>query len=311
MAAEIRHTSVLLEEAIQALNPRPGKIYLDGTLGGGGHARRLCEELDESACLIGIDQDPVALEEARRTLTTCHASLRLVQGNFGQIRRILVDLGIFRIDGGLLLDLGVSDFQIRAPERGFSFRYKAPLDMRMNPDLSVTAQDLVNNLPASELAALFWKNADEKLSRQIAGAIVKARPIQDTLQLASIAEAIYRRYGVKARNIHPATRIFQALRIAVNREIEMLEQFLDQLPDILAPGTRVALITFHSIEDRLVKRYFRLASTGCICPPRQPTCTCNHAATLKLIGKPIQPQESEILRNPQARSARLRVAEWL
>lgn len=305
----IHHVSVLLEEAVQALNPVSGKAYVDGTLGGGGHSRRLCQFLDETNDLIGIDQDPVALEEARKVLTDCKATLKLVRGNFGDLYRILLEQGYPHIDGGVLLDLGVSEFQLRTPERGFSFQHPAPLDMRMNPDLETTAEMLVNTLDTKALADIFYQYADEKLSRPMAQAIVKARPIHDTQQLAQIAESIYRQKGVKARNIHPATRIFQALRIAVNQEVAMLERFLEALPQVLLPGTRVAIITFHSVEDRMVKQYFRLASATCICPPRQPVCTCGYQPTFKLIGKPITPSPEEITRNPQARSAKLRIAE--
>jgi 16S rRNA (cytosine1402-N4)-methyltransferase len=305
----IRHTSVLLEEAVSALTPTPGKVYADGTLGGGGHARRLCDFLDESNTLIGIDQDPTALAEAQKGLSTCQVPVKLVQGNFGELHRHLLEAGVARLDGGLLLDLGVSDFQIRTPERGFSFQHSAPLDMRMDPALSTTAADLVNTLAARELADLFYKYADEKLSRPIAAAILQARPLSDTLQLAKIAENLYRQKGVKAKNIHPATRIFQALRIAVNREMEVLEKCLDQLPTVLAPGARVAIITFHSLEDRMVKQYFREASATCLCPPRQPICTCTHQPAFKVIGKPITASEAEVTENPQSRSAKLRVAE--
>lgn len=307
----LQHTSVLLEEAVEALNPRPGKTYVDGTLGGGGHARRLCERLESSNLLIGVDQDPVALAKAEQHLADCPTPKRLIRGNFGNLYTLLLEHGYASVDGGVLLDLGMSDFQIKVPERGFSFQHAAPLDMRMDPAQPTTAADLVNTLPASALANLFFQNADEKLSRQLAAAIIAERPIRDTRHLAHIAEAVYRKKGVKAQNIHPATRIFQALRMAVNEEMPMLAQFLEQLPKILKPGARAALITFHSGEDRLVKTYFRTASAACLCPPRQPICTCAHVPTFKVIGKPITASPEELTRNPQARSAKLRVAERL
>ncbi len=305
----IQHTSVLLEEAVQALAPTPGRAYVDGTLGGGGHSRRLCDFLDASNDLIGIDQDPVALERARQTLEGCCAKLTLLQGNFGNLHSLLIAAGYPRIDGGILLDLGVSDFQIRTPERGFSFREAAPLDMRMSPDTATTAADLVNTLSSRELADIFYRYADEKLSRPIAAAIVQARPLHDTVALAAIAENIYRQKGVKARNIHPATRIFQALRIAVNHELDMLDACLEQLPKVLLPGARAAIITFHSLEDRKVKQYFREKSAECLCPPQQPVCTCSHQQSFKIVGKPVVSSQEELERNPQARSAKLRIYE--
>ncbi len=305
----IEHTSVLREEAVQALNPTYGKTYIDGTLGGGGHAKHLCNLLDATSTLIGIDQDPVALAQAQEKLANCPPTLKLVQGNFGNLLTLLLQVGLPKIDGGILLDLGVSDFQIKHPERGFSFLHAAPLDMRMDPNGPQTAADLVNTLPAKDLANLFYQYADEKLSRSIASAIVNARPIENTLALAKIAENIYRQKGIKAQKIHPATRIFQALRIAVNQELQMLESCLNQLPNILLPGAHVAIITFHSIEDRMVKQFFRVACAPCICPPQQPICTCQHQATFKAMGKPIVPTDQEVQDNPQSRSAKLRVYE--
>ncbi len=305
----IQHTSVLLAEAVAALNPQPGRLYIDATLGGGGHSALLCQHLDASNTLIGLDQDPVALEVADKRLAGCMPTLKLVQGNFGDLTQVLWNLGLLHVDGGILLDLGYSAYQMMNPERGFSFMHPAPLDMRMDPANPVTAEALVNTLSPSELADIFYQYADERFSRQIASAIVKARPVTTTDQLARIAEGIYRAKGAKAQNIHPATRVFQALRMAVNQETAMLEALLEQLPKVLTPGARVAIITFHSIEDRLVKQYFRLASAACLCPPHQPVCTCKHQAAFKVIGKPITASAEELERNPQARSAKLRVAE--
>lgn len=306
-----QHVPVLLDEAVHALNLSHGKIYVDGTVGGGGHTKKICEYLDASNLMIGIDQDPIALKEAEKNLTKCKSPLRLIHGNFGNISQILSEVGIFKVDGGILLDLGVSAFQLQDKERGFSFRQKSALDMRMNPKLEITAEILVNKLPEQELANLLYRNADEKLSRPLAAAIVKSRPIKNTMALALIAENVYRKKGIKHHNIHPATRMFQALRIEVNREIEMLEHFLEQLPVILLPEARIAIITFHSIEDRTVKQYFKKASAGCICSSRQPICTCSQVPVFKTIGKLIKPTDFEIEKNPQARSSHLRVYERL
>lgn len=307
----MEHTPVLLHEAIEALQPRPDRVYVDATLGGGGHARRLCQFLDETNTLVGIDQDPLALSKAKEVLQDCPSPLHLLHGNFSDLPHLLRTLQINQVDGGVLLDLGVSDFQIKTPDRGFSFRHAAPLDMRMDPSLPTTAETMVNTLSAQALADCFYRYADERLSRPIATAILSARPIRDTRHLAQIVEAVYRQKGVPKQKIHPATRVFQALRIAVNQELEHLEALLHQLPGLLAPGARVAIITFHSLEDRLVKQFFRTASASCICPPQTPVCTCNHIPTLHIVGRPVVPSPEEIEHNPQARSAKLRVAEHL
>jgi len=305
MTTPLHHTSVLLAEAVNALQPQSGKVYGDLTLGGGGHTLALCGLLNETNTVIGLDQDPVALGKAKEALKDVLPKVVLIQGNFGEVARLVT----LKVDGGVLLDLGVSDFQLKVAERGFSFRQKAPLDMRMNPESLLSASELVNTWPEKELADLFYLYGDEKLSRPIARAIVEARPIEDTVTLAKLVETLYRQKGVKARNIHPATRVFQALRIAVNRELEQLESCLGQLPALLAPGARVAIITFHSGEDKIVKKFFKTESATCICPPGLPVCRCHHQPTFKVIGKPISPGEEECRQNPQARSAKLRVAE--
>lgn len=308
---DLQHQPVMLQEAISALNPQSEKIYLDGTLGGAGHAVTLSTQLDETNILIGLDQDPVALEKASSRLANTPSQIILLKGNFGDLQAHLKTAGVQLITGGILLDLGVSDFQIKVPERGFSFMHEAPLDMRMNPDQALTAATIVNTWPVKEMADCFYQFSDERLSRPIARAIEAARPIETTTQLAELLRSIYRQKGVKAHNIHPATRVFQALRIAVNGEFKVLTQFLEQLPDALSPGARIAIITFHSGEERLVKHWFREACADCMCPPRQPLCTCSHQQTFKAIGKPKKPSTHEIEQNPQARSARLWVFERL
>ncbi len=219
----------------------------------------------------------------------------------------LREIGWNGVDG-ILLDLGLSSMQLDTPERGFSFQQDAPLDMRFDPASPTTAADLVNNLPQDELADLIYRNGEERASRRIARAIVKARPLQTTRQLAAVIETVLPRKG----RIHPATQTFQALRIAVNQELERVENVLPQAVAALKSGGRLAIISFHSLEDRIVKEYFRRESRDCICPPRQPVCTCGHKATLKEITrKPITPGEAEIAANPRARSAKLRIAEKL
>jgi 16S rRNA (cytosine1402-N4)-methyltransferase len=304
------HIPVLLEEAVAMLNPRPKALFVDATLGGGGHAKRLCDFLDGTNTVLGIDQDPVALDIAAKTLSGCKAGIKLIRGNFAEIGQILAKAGYGAVDGGILLDLGVSDFQLKAPERGFSFQQDAPLDMRMDPEQRLSAYDLVNTVSPEELAGILYRYGDEKLSRPIAAAVINARPVETTAQLARIVSRVYRQKGIRQK-IHPATRVFQALRIAVNDELACLDRFLAQLPDILAPGARVAIITFHSLEDRRVKQVFRKESAHCICPPKQPVCTCNHRPTLRVLGKPLTSSADEIRQNPQARSAKLRVAERL
>lgn len=305
----IQHTSVLLHESVAALNPQPGRAYVDATVGGGGHSLALCAQLDESNDLICIDQDPVALAQAQARLENSPIPKHFAHGNFGDLHQLTIGLGFPRIDGGVLMDLGMSAFQVADPERGFSFRADAALDMRMNPENPVTAAQLVNTLSASQLAEILWKYADERLSRHIASAIVNERPFDSTLTLAKLIERIYHAKGIHNSHIHPATRSFQALRIAVNNEMDVLQNALDTLPTMLLPGARIAIITFHSLEDRMVKQAFRLASAECLCPPRQPLCTCGVVPSLKIIGKAVKPSAEEIKANPQSRSAKLRIAE--
>jgi 16S rRNA (cytosine1402-N4)-methyltransferase len=305
----ITHTPVLLHQAICALQPQPGKLYVDGTLGGGGHALELLKFLDNSNYFLGIDQDPVALERAKELLLG-HSNIRFSHGNFSQLLKHLLEHGFSQVDGGVLLDLGVSDFQIKAPERGFSFMHEAPLDMKMNPDNPVDAQYLVNESSEETLATLLYQYGDERYSRQIAKRIVQERPVVTTTQLAKLICDVY---GSRAKQskIHPATRSFQALRIAVNREQESLAQFLEAIPSLLKPGARLAIISFHSGEDRVVKHQFRAWCNTCTCPPRQPICTCQTTPMFKAVGKDIAPDAEEIAANPQSRSARLRMVERL
>jgi 16S rRNA (cytosine1402-N4)-methyltransferase len=255
-----------------------------------------------------MDVDPLALAIARDRLAPFESRAILVRSAYTELQAQLRILGWEKVNG-ILLDLGVSSMQLDTPERGFSFLKDAPLDMRFDPDSAVRADDLVNQWPERELADLIYRFGEERRSRQVARAIVKARPIHSTLRLAEVVAGATRsgRPG-----IHPATRTFQALRIAVNQELQSVEAVLPQVVEALAPGGRVAVIAFHSLEDRIVKQYFRQESRDCLCPPRQPVCTCGHQATIKEITRrPLRPGEAEMQANPRARSARLRVAERL
>ena len=301
------HQPVLYHEIIHALQPKSAGHYVDGTLGAGGHARGILEASIPDGCLLGLDVDPQALALARETLAPYGQRVRLKQASYDSLSETLHEIGWDKVDG-ILLDLGLSSMQLDTPERGFSFQQDALLDMRFDPASPTSAADLVNTLPQDELADLIYRFGEERASRRIAQAIVKARPLQTTRQLAAVIEAVIPHRG----HIHPATQTFQALRIAVNQELERVENVLPQAVAALKSGGRLAIISFHSLEDRIVKEYFRRESRDCICPPRQPVCTCGHKATLKEIArKPITPGEAEIAANPRARSAKLRIAEKL
>ncbi len=302
------HRPVLYHEIIHSLSPQPGGYYVDATLGAGGHAWGILKSSSPDGQLLGLDVDPQALELARQKLSEFGARVILVRASYTTLTRQLAALKWRPVDG-IVLDLGVSSLQLDTPQRGFSFQVEAPLDMRFDPDNPVSAAELVNNLPEAELADLLYRYGEERRARSVARAIVRNRPIETTGQLARIV-ALATTSG--RPGMHPATRTFQALRIAVNRELDALQEFLPQAVGALAQGGRLAVITFHSLEDRIVKQYFRQESQDCLCPPRQPVCTCGHKATLRLVNrKPIQPQDAEIRENPRARSARLRVVEKL
>jgi 16S rRNA (cytosine1402-N4)-methyltransferase len=305
------HQPVLYHEIIHSLQPRGDGRYIDGTLGAGGHARGILEASAPDGRLLGLDVDPAALAIAHERLAQFGERAILVYASYTEMAAQAAALGWQAVDG-VLLDLGVSSMQIDTPERGFSFLADAPLDMRFNPANPVTAAQLVNTLPEKELADLIFRYGEERQSRQIARAIVQARPIETTRQLAELAKRVAGKGKARPERIDPATRTFQALRIAVNQELETLENALPQAVDLLAPGGRLAVISFHSLEDRIVKQFMQRESQDCICPPRQPVCTCGHRATIKVITRhPIRPGEAEIQENPRARSSRLRVAERL
>jgi 16S rRNA (cytosine1402-N4)-methyltransferase len=301
------HQPVLYHEIIHALQPKNAGHYVDGTLGAGGHACGILEASTPEGRLLGLDVDPQALALARENLAPYGQRARLLQASYDSLTETLREIGWDKVDG-ILLDLGLSSMQLDTPERGFSFQQDAPLDMRFDPGSPTSAADLVNSLPQDELADLIYRYGEERASRRIAQAIVKARPLRTTRQLAAVIEAVLPRKG----HIHPATKTFQALRIAVNEELDRVENVLPQAVAALKSGGRLAIISFHSLEDRIVKEYFRRESRDCICPPRQPVCTCGHKAKLKEITrKPIIPGEAEIAANPRSRSAKLRIAEKL
>lgn len=300
------HRSVLYHQIILALRPfSPGR-YVDATLGAGGHAAGILTASSPDGKLLGFDLDPVALELAARRLSGFGDRAVLVQASFTRLGTELERIGWEHVDG-IVIDLGVSSMQLDRPERGFSFQADGPLDMRFDPQGVTTAEYLVNELPETQLADLIWRYGEDHFSRRIAQAIVRARPLRTTRQLA---DTVVRAYGGKKSRIHPATRTFQALRIAVNEELQAVERVLPQAVQALTGGGRLAVISFHSLEDRLVKQFFRRESRDCICPPEQPVCTCGHKASIREITRrPIEAGEDEINENPRARSAKLRVAE--
>lgn len=306
------HITVLLEEAVAALNPHPGGVFVDGTFGGGGHATRLLEQTQGEITLIAIDADPAAIERARALAATrLGQGVRPVHANFRDLAEVAGEMHLDGVDG-ILLDLGLSSFQLDQAERGFAFRFDGPLDMRFDPTRGPSAADLVNSLEVDDLAHILWKYGDEKQSRRIARSIVEARkagPIETTTALAQLIEKTLG--GRRGKAIHPATRSFQALRIAVNDELVALERVLAEALDLLKPGGRLVVISFHSLEDRMVKQFLARESATCICPPDQPVCTCDHVPRLRRIGKPVRPGTTEITLNPRSRSAIMRIAERL
>jgi 16S rRNA (cytosine1402-N4)-methyltransferase len=310
MTSTPRHDPVMLREAVEALAVRPGGRYVDATVGLGGHAAAILAAAQPGGRLLGIDADPQALAVARERLAPFGNAVILVHSNFRAIAEVCATHGFVPVDG-VLFDLGISSLQLAAPGRGFSFQRDEPLDMRMDPAGPVTAADLVNDTDEQRLATLIWEYGEERRSRQIARAIVARRPLRTTGELVNaIEQAVGQGRG---RRIHPATLTFQALRIAVNQELDFLVDSLEAARGLLAGvGSRLVVIAFHSLEDRLVKEYMRKESSACICPPRTPVCVCGHVATLRLVSRGArQPGAAEVARNPRARSARMRVAEPL
>lgn len=304
------HTPVMLKEVIDLLQCRPGGTYVDATVGLGGHSQAILERIQPGGQLIGIDRDKESLEKAQVRLKRHSESLRLLHDNFKNLPLILNNLTSRPVDG-ILVDLGVSSYQLTAPDRGFSFQSDAKLDMRMDRTQQWTAADLVNNLPETELADLIYRYGEERLSRRIAAAIVQERTRTPITRCSQLAEVISRVLKVRGhQTIHPATRTFQALRIAVNEELEGLEGFLSRSFDFLKPGGRLVVIAFHSLEDRIVKRVFRKLAGQCVCDAPPELCTCPRQALANLIThRPMTPRPEELASNPRSRSARLRSLE--
>lgn len=307
---EFHHISVLLNECIDNLNIRPDGIYVDGTMGGGGHSLEIVKRLTTGR-LICIDQDPNAHEAAGKRLAEYKDRITFVRDNFGNIANILDSLGIEKIDG-MLLDIGVSSHQLDEAERGFSYQQDAPLDMRMNPDRPFSAYDVVNGYDEDELDRVIFTYGEERWARRIAQFIVKereAKPIETTGELVDIIKKAVPK-GARKDGPHPAKRTFQAIRIEVNGELEVLQRAIDDVAARLAVGGRLCIITFHSLEDRIVKEAFRKQENPCICPPQFPVCVCGKKPLGRVITrKPILPSKEELEENPRSRSAKLRVLE--
>jgi 16S rRNA (cytosine1402-N4)-methyltransferase len=300
------HNPVLPDEVIRYLAVEPGGRYIDCTVGAGGHARAIMERGAPGALLIGFDADPHAISLAQEALQDFTDSAHLINGNFRDLKATAERLNFIPAHG-VLFDLGLSSMQLAEEGRGFSFQYEAPLDMRFSPDQAITAADIVNEYEQDELANIIWEFGEERYSRRVAGAIVRNRPIKTTTELASIVSKAVP--GSRSR-IHPATRTFQALRIAVNDELNTLQTALEQARDVLGSGGRLVVISFHSLEDRLVKQFLQRESRDCICPPETPVCVCEHSATLRVLTRrPVTPTEEEMKTNPRSRSAKLRAAE--
>lgn len=308
---EFQHVSVLLEETVEALQIKPDGIYVDGTLGGAGHARQICQRLNDKGRFIGIDQDEEAIAVSAERLMEYGEKVSIIKSNYAQMKQVLQDLGIEKADG-ILLDLGVSSYQLDNAERGFSYMADAPLDMRMDKDQTVSAKDIINTYPEAELARIIREYGEERYARNIARNIVKTREnrsIETTFQLVDIIRGSM---PAKARNGkgHPAKRTFQAIRIECNHELEVLRETLDDMVDLLNDRGRLCIITFHSLEDRIVKVSYRRNENPCTCPPDFPVCVCGKRPKGKVITKkPMLPSEREQEENSRSQSAKLRVFE--
>ena len=308
---EFQHKSVLLQECIDALNIRPDGIYLDGTLGGAGHSSQIARRLTEGGRLIGVDRDRTALAAAKERLAPYADRVTLVHSNFAEIDAILDSLGIPAVDG-MLFDLGVSSPQLDDASRGFSYMADAPLDMRMDKDDALTAGEVVNAWPQGELRRILYDYGEERYAPQIAAAICRARekaPVETTLELVDIIRSAMPAQALREKQ-HPAKRSFQAIRIAVNDELGAVSRMMQAAVGRLNPGGRLAVITFHSLEDRIVKSEMQQAARGCTCPPEFPVCVCGRKPQVTVLTrKPIVSGEEELERNPRARSAKLRICE--
>ena len=305
------HKSVLLNETIEGLKIKPDGIYVDGTLGGGGHSFEIVARLNEKGRLVGIDQDEAAIEAAGNRLSEFGSRVTIVRSNYRNTKSVLASLGITGIDG-MMLDLGVSSYQLDTEERGFSYRFDTPLDMRMDQRQSLTAKNIVNEYSETELFHVIRDYGEDKFAKNIARHIVKAREtktIETTGELNEIIRAAIPA-KMRAEGGHPSKRTFQAIRIECNRELEVLKESLDELIGLLNPGGRLCIITFHSLEDRIVKTAFKRAENPCTCPPNFPVCVCGRTSLGRVVSsKPILPGEEELLENARSKSAKLRIFE--
>ncbi|MGP1471616.1 MAG: 16S rRNA (cytosine(1402)-N(4))-methyltransferase RsmH [Schwartzia sp. (in: firmicutes)] len=311
--AAFHHLSVMPEETVAGLFTDPDGVYVDCTLGGGGHAARLAARLSSSGCLVGIDQDGAAIAAASARLLAAPCRVEIVRENFRHLEDILRALAIEEVQG-VLFDLGVSSPQIDDAARGFSYMQDAPLDMRMDDRSPLSAYAVVNDWPEEELARLFQDYGEERWSRRIAAFVVAARKEKSVRTTGDLVDIIHRAVPAAVRKAaigHPAKRVFQAIRIAVNDELAILEEAFRTAVRHLRPGGRIAIITFHSLEDRIAKRTLRDMARGCICPPALPVCVCHHQPEICLLGKAIRPSAEEVANNPRAKSAKLRIAEKL
>ena len=309
------HLPVLADEVIEMLAPAPGSLHIDATLGGGGHTERILEAANPDGRLLGLDADPAAIARVQARLGPVYGDrLILRQSNFRELAEVAPAAGFGAVDGALF-DLGLSSFQLADRERGFGFRTGGPLDMRFDTSRGVPASELLASLDTAELTALFRRYGEEPKAPRIARAIVDARrvaPIATAEELAALVERVLPPNPRQPRRTHPATRVFQALRIAVNEELEALQAGLAAALDLLRPGGRLVVLSYHSLEDRIVKRFFQAERRGCICPPELPVCVCGRNPRLRLVTSPsLTPTDAEIATNPRARSARLRAAERL
>ena len=310
---EFRHVSVLYEPVLELLNVKPDGIYVDGTLGGGGHAAGVCERLSEEGVFLGIDRDKDALAAAQERLAPYPCKKIFVQSNYEDVKQVLWEQGILQADGALL-DLGVSSFQLDNPQRGFSYMHDAPLDMRMNADDSLTAETVVNEYSQQQLAKIIKEYGEEQWAARIAQFIAEARKEKRITTTSELVGVIKQAVPAAARRDgpHPAKRTFQAIRIEVNDELGQLSRAVESFIDILAPGGRLAIISFHSLEDRIVKEAFQKRLNPCTCPPDFPVCVCGKKPDIrKVTGKPVEAGAEELAENPRSRSAKLRVIEKL
>ena len=306
MGLNLHHEPVMMPEIMQALNVQPGGRYIDGTLGEGGHSKEILRAANPGGQVLGVDADPEAITVATKRLAEHDDAFLAVNTNFRDIRATALQYEFVPVHG-VLFDLGVSSLQLDRESRGFSFRRADPLDMRFSLDQQISASNIVNEYAESELADIIFHLGEDRAARRIANAIVRHRPLNTSLELAELIEKVTPRRG---KRTHPATRTFQAIRIAVNDELSALETALEQAVSLLGQGGRLAVISYHSLEDRIVKNFIRKQASDCICPPGTPICRCDHLATLKMISRrPQIPTDSEIGANPRARSAKLRVAE--